>query len=150
MANNERPTYDAFKKDIAIVNFYFDKGTALQYKRKVRITMEDLISQFGGTLGGFLGVSLLGVAEIIYWFTVRLCLNLRKSRKLKQAEKAAGTASLTPATNGKSEPGMLLAYLFTLLTYLRLISPLLCARKKKTRGKNGHFYRNKVSQTLYC
>ena len=107
VANNERPTYDAFKKDIAIVNFYFDKGTALQYKRKVRITMEDLISQFGGTLGGFLGVSLLGVAEIIYWFTVRLCLNLRKSRKLKQAEKAAGTASLTPATNGKSEPGML-------------------------------------------
>ena len=104
VANDERPTYDAFKKDIAIVNFYFDKGTALQYKRKVRITMEDLISQFGGTLGGFLGVSLLGVAEIIYWFTVRLCLNLRKSRKLKQA---AGTASLTPATNGKSEPGML-------------------------------------------
>ena len=107
VANDERPTYDAFKKDIAIVNFYFDKGTALQYKRKVRITMEDLISQFGGTLGGFLGVSLLGVAEIIYWFTVRLCLNLRKSRKLKQAEKAAGRASLTPATNGKSEPGML-------------------------------------------
>ena len=116
VANNERPTYDAFKKDIAIVNFYFDRGTALQYKRKVRITMEDLISQFGGTLGGFLGVSLLGVAEIIYWFTIRLCLNLRKSREDKQAVKAANSgASPTEATNGKSEPGMLL------LTYLENI-----------------------------
>ena len=79
-ANKEDPTYDAYKEDIAIAFFYFDKGNIMQYKRSIRVTLDDLISQVGGTLGLCLGISLLGGAEIIYWCTIRLILNRRRRK----------------------------------------------------------------------
>ena len=45
------PTYNAYEKDIAMVNFYFDKSSILQYKRQERMTQVDYISQMGGLLG---------------------------------------------------------------------------------------------------
>ena len=45
------PTYNAYEKDIAMVNFYFDKSSILQYIRQERMTKVDYISQMGGLLG---------------------------------------------------------------------------------------------------
>jgi hypothetical protein len=41
----KHPTYNAFEKDIAIVNFYFDQSSIVQFKRSLRMTMTDYISQ---------------------------------------------------------------------------------------------------------
>ena len=53
------PTYNAYEKDIAMVNFYFDKSSILQYIRQERMTKVDYISQIGGLLGLFMGISFI-------------------------------------------------------------------------------------------
>ena len=68
----ESPTYDAYEKDIAIVNFYFGKSTFWQFQRAENMTLADYIAQLGGFLGLFLGFSFISAIEIIYWFTMRL------------------------------------------------------------------------------
>ena len=70
------PTYDAFEKDIAIVNFYFDKPSVVEFKRSLRMTTTDFISQMGGLLGLGLGFSFVSAVEIIYWMTIRLYRNV--------------------------------------------------------------------------
>lgn len=74
------PTYNAFENDIAIVNFYFDKSTALQFIRQKRMTIVDYISQMGGLLGLFIGFSFISGIELIYWFTIRLGRNISSSK----------------------------------------------------------------------
>ena len=74
-ADDPNPSYDAFERDIGIVNFYFEKSVILQYKRSSRLTVVDMISQIGGLLGVAMGVSLLSVVELVYWFTIRLLRN---------------------------------------------------------------------------
>ena len=66
------PTYEAFKNDIAIANFYFDKSTIIRFIRAPRMTWTDYISQIGGILGLAIGFSFLSLIEIIYWICVRL------------------------------------------------------------------------------
>ena len=73
----DKPTYNAFEKDIAIVNFYFDKDSILQYTRQESMTTVGYISQLGGILGLFIGFSFVSGIELIYWFTIRLYKNTR-------------------------------------------------------------------------
>ena len=86
------PTYNAYEKDIAMVNFYFDKSSILQYIRQERMTKVDYISQIGGLLGLFMGISFISGIELIYWATVRLTRNMDtgKSKKI-QASSLAST-----------------------------------------------------------
>ena len=76
-----RPTYRAHQQDVALVNFYFERASVLQFKRALRMTLIDYISQIGGLLGLGIGFSLVSGVEIIYWLTIRLGANLRKSRE---------------------------------------------------------------------
>ena len=71
----DKPTYNAFEEDIAIINFYFDKSYILQYTRHESMTMAGYISQLGGLLGLFIGFSFISGVELIYWFTIRLFKN---------------------------------------------------------------------------
>ena len=41
------------------------------------MTWIDFMSQFGGNCGLCLGISLLSVVEIFYWFSVKLCKNFK-------------------------------------------------------------------------
>ena len=72
----ESPTYDAYEKDIAIVNFYFGKSTFWQFQRAENMTLADYIAQLGGFLGLFLGFSFVSAIEILYWLTIRLVRKL--------------------------------------------------------------------------
>ena len=72
----QNPTYDAFKNDIAMVNFYFERGNVMQLSRDLKMTEFDFVSQVGGMFGLGLGFSLISGAEIIYWMTIRLWQNL--------------------------------------------------------------------------
>ena len=67
--------YNAFEKDIAILNLYFGKDTVPEYETNERMTVWDFISNIGGLLGLCAGVSILSCAEIIYWFILRMFSN---------------------------------------------------------------------------
>ena len=75
--------YDAFEKDIAIVNFYFDQSSTIQFKRNLRMTTTDFISQIGGLLGLGIGFSFISLMEILYFILIRLYINVTESYKIK-------------------------------------------------------------------
>ena len=66
----QSPTYEAYEKDIAIVNFFFGKSTLWQFERAENMTWSDYIAQLGGILGLFLGFSVVSAIEIVYWLTI--------------------------------------------------------------------------------
>ena len=76
-----------------MVNFYFDKSSVLQYIRQERMTKVDYISQIGGLLGLFMGISFISGIELIYWATVRLTRNMDtgKSKKIQALSSLAST-----------------------------------------------------------
>ena len=75
--NKRLPTYDSYEEDIAVANFYFDGPTGSEYMRDARMTIIDFISQLGGLAGVCIGLSLMSVVELFYWFPIRL-LNSQK------------------------------------------------------------------------
>jgi hypothetical protein len=94
------PTYDAFENDIAVVNFYFDKSTVLEFKRAQRMKLEDYISQMGGLIGLGIGFSFVSAVEIIYWITVRLFYNISSFDKInsKKEQKKRRLGQSTTST----------------------------------------------------
>ena len=68
----DNPTYDAFEKDIGILNIFFGDEKISKYVTENRMSSYGFISQIGGSLGFVMGVSLISLIEIIYWFIVRL------------------------------------------------------------------------------
>ena len=55
MNEDETGNYMAYEKDVALVNFYFDSSTVIQYYRERRLTFTSFVSQIGGLLGLCLG-----------------------------------------------------------------------------------------------
>ena len=70
------PHYNAFEKDIGIVNVFFAKEYVPKYVKANRWSIFDFLSQIGGSLGLFMGISVISVAEIIYWLIFRLLKKL--------------------------------------------------------------------------
>ena len=68
-------TYDAFEKDIGIVNIFFGEERILKYVTKNQMSIYDFISSVGGSIGGIMGLSYISVIEIVYWFTFRFFRN---------------------------------------------------------------------------
>ena len=90
--------YNAYEKDIAVVNIFFGGSTVFgeeeetsyqmqfliipsifififhssEFVRSQRMTWLDFISNLGGICGLCLGVSFISVIELVYWFTLRL------------------------------------------------------------------------------
>ena len=87
----EDPTYRAYNQDIGMVNFYFQQSSVLQFKRAMRMTTIDYISQIGGLLGLGIGFSLVSGVEMVYWLTLRFVDNLRRHKST--ARPTSGTAS---------------------------------------------------------
>ena len=81
-------SYNAFERDIAVVNIFFGRSTAtgcryyndealidsfyLEYEKTPRMTEIDFISNVGGLLGLLMGFSLISLFEIIYWFIIKI------------------------------------------------------------------------------
>ena len=72
----QNPTYDAFENDIAMAYFYFENEDILQIKRNKKMTTSEYVSAVGGNLGLGIGFSLISMAEIIYWLTIRFWRNI--------------------------------------------------------------------------
>ena len=97
----DNPTYDAYENDIAVVNFYFDKSTVIEFKRAQRMNLGDYISQMGGLIGLGIGFSFVSAVEIIYWLTIRLFSNVSLSNKKdrKREKKRNRTLSFSSVKN---------------------------------------------------
>ena len=94
--------YNAYEKDIAVVDLYFGDSTAFgkhltyhvpvdtvlqlrlpynlailsEFERAPKMTWLDFISNFGGICGLCLGISFVSVTEFLYWFSIRLCRSI--------------------------------------------------------------------------
>ena len=66
------PNYNAFEKDIGIINVFFANDHVPKYMRANRWSIFDFLSQIGGSLGLFMGISVISVAELFYWLIFRL------------------------------------------------------------------------------
>ena len=66
------PTYDAFERDIGIINVFFGEEKVLKYVTKNEMSVLSFMSQIGGSLGLAMGISFISVVEFFYWFTFRL------------------------------------------------------------------------------
>ena len=47
-----------------------------EFERLPKMTWLDFVSGFGGLCGLCLGISFVSLAEILYWFSIKLCRNL--------------------------------------------------------------------------
>ena len=70
--------YNAYDKDVAIVNFYFESSTCFEFVRQPRMTIIDFISNVGGLLGLCMGISFVSAVELIYWLTIKMGKNVPK------------------------------------------------------------------------
>ena len=67
-----RPYYNAFEKDIGFLNVFFSQKKVTRYVKANKGSYFDFISQMGGSLGSFMGISILSLIEILYWIFFRL------------------------------------------------------------------------------
>jgi len=63
--------YDAFEKDIAVVEVFFSKPTIFQIGRKAKMTWIDYFSAVGGLLGLVLGMGIVSFVELL-WICLRM------------------------------------------------------------------------------
>ena len=59
----------------AILNVFFGSPYGTQYKTVQRMTNIEFLSLVGGNVGLAMGISLLSIVELIYWFTIKLFCN---------------------------------------------------------------------------
>ncbi|XP_031639513.1 pickpocket protein 28-like [Contarinia nasturtii] len=60
-------------QEITRLSIYFDDQETMKIEKRInRYSLEDILAFCGGVLGLFLGVSLLSIIEIVYYFTLRL------------------------------------------------------------------------------
>ena len=69
----KNPTYDAFDDDIGIVNIFFADNTAEKFITYSKMSCFDYVTELGGSLGLFMGISVVSVIEFIYWFFFQFC-----------------------------------------------------------------------------
>ncbi len=67
------------------------KRTTLHVVNTATMTIIDLISNVGGTLGLFLGFSVLSIVEIVYWSGRSICKRRRRRNKLAAMESCIRT-----------------------------------------------------------
>lgn len=58
-------TYNTFKNSIVPVSIYFDELTITTIKETVSLSFVGLVANIGGTLGLFIGVSMLTFTEVL-------------------------------------------------------------------------------------
>ena len=64
-------TYDAYDKDIAMVEIFFQKSTIFQMGIQPRMTWIDYLSTVGGLVGLVLGMGIVSFIELI-WLCMRI------------------------------------------------------------------------------
>lgn len=58
----------------------FAKPEFLAMRMSAQFSLTDFISQCGGLLGLFMGVSILSIVEVIYYFTIKLMYRVKEKK----------------------------------------------------------------------
>ena len=90
--SQEDPVYNAYERDIAVVNIFFGQTTAFgnfflaklfipslflkEFSRSEKMTWFDFAANMGGITGVTLGISFVSVIELFYWVSIKFCKNL--------------------------------------------------------------------------
>jgi hypothetical protein len=70
-------TYDAYEKDIAVLQVYFKTPTVMEYQTFPSRSWIDFFSAIGGLLGLRIGLSIVTFVEL-FWLVLRIGANLIK------------------------------------------------------------------------
>ena len=66
LVTNKVIEYDAYERDIALLNVFFETSTVLEYTSEPSKTWFDFISAVGGNGGLFIGFSIVTILEIVW------------------------------------------------------------------------------------
>ncbi|XP_075163735.1 pickpocket 21 [Haematobia irritans] len=69
------------------MDIHFQKQFFIRYRTSMRYTFVELLANFGGIIGLFLGASLLSAVELFYYFTIGMYARLQKPFEAKCKEK---------------------------------------------------------------
>ncbi|XP_055840717.1 pickpocket protein 28-like [Episyrphus balteatus] len=79
--------YDYYRSErYTVLTIKFEEDVLNGLIRTELYSTTDFIANCGGLLGLFMGVSILSLVELVYFFTVRLWLNLKARRQIKARE----------------------------------------------------------------
>ena len=67
ITDNDKFAEERFRKDISVLNFFFDTPIITQIGLKMRVSMFDKLSAIGGTLGLYTGISIITMIETVWW-----------------------------------------------------------------------------------
>ena len=80
MFNPFNESYDAFEKDIALVQFYFKSASVQEFQTDVSQTWIDFFSAIGGLLGLCIGISIVTFVEL-FWLLFKVFSNAMTARE---------------------------------------------------------------------
>lgn len=81
----------------ARLSIFFKENQFITSKRSELYGLTDFLANCGGLLGLFAGVSILSTIEILYFYTIRFCCNLRARRKSRKELKIEENCSQIPS-----------------------------------------------------
>ncbi|XP_031638214.1 pickpocket protein 28-like [Contarinia nasturtii] len=84
--------------ELARLSIFFKEHQFITSKRSELYGLTDFMANCGGLLGLFMGVSMLSIVEVIYYFTLRLgcTLRLRRTRKRKSLRAQGKKNTIAP------------------------------------------------------
>ncbi len=74
--------YDAYEKDIAVLEVFFDTSTVMKFQSQKSQSWLDYLSSVGGALGLCIGLSIITVVELVW-----LCLRIAGQFKSEPMDK---------------------------------------------------------------
>ncbi|XP_046752348.1 sodium channel protein Nach-like [Diprion similis] len=83
--------------DHTVINIFFQNSGTVRLKQDVIFYWWELMSNYGGICGFFLGVSLISVVELIYFFTLRLYKRKDEMRSGKKSSKFTLVKAVRPS-----------------------------------------------------
>jgi hypothetical protein len=75
---SKKNEYDAYEKDIAVVQVFFDSPTVFKFTSDQSMTWVDFFAQIGGILGLCIGISLVTFIEIFWLFVSLFTTTIKK------------------------------------------------------------------------
>ena len=91
MTSNSDIARERFKRDISVLNFFFDTPIITQIGLEMRVSMFDRLSAIGGTLGLYTGVSIITMIETVWWFGQFIAFALRGKQNKNSVRTAKGS-----------------------------------------------------------
>ena len=92
LSSDKELAEERFRKDIAVLNFFFDTPIITLIQQELKTTVFDMISAIGGTLGLFTGISIISIAELTWWiWTIAAAAMKRASKTAKVAINSRNT-----------------------------------------------------------